>query len=209
MPRLAAVIVCMFLGCAAVAPAQEFGPVPPDSTQAPPRPLYTPPVKVTFQFGLWGCVAGEQRGDDRANTMVSADIGLQFFPKHRTVLGLGFYSESDDVGVHSGFKLSIRRWLNETPGHGFYVQLAPALLVSGQDDHRQIEKPVYHLDGEIGHSHYGAIAVGSTWFDWTTYRHGAVTASGQETSTYIGIRGNRWFAPGLIAALCLAASLAE
>jgi hypothetical protein len=68
---------------------------------------------------------------------------------------------------------------------------------------------VYHLDCELGHSHYGALAVGTTRFDWTTPTHGGLTASGREISTYIGIRGNRWFAPGLIAALCLAASLAD
>ena len=210
MPRLTTFIVCLVLGLASAALAQEFGPAPPDTTHAAPRKLYRPPVKVTFQIGLWGCVAGEKRGDDRANTMVSADIGLQFFPKHRTVLGLGLYSESDDIGVRSGFKLSLRRWLEETPGQGFYFQLAPALLVGGQDDHRQIEKPVYHLDCELGHSHYGALAVGTTRFDWTTPAHDGVTATGREISTYVGIRGNRWFAPGLIAALCLtAASLAE
>lgn len=209
MPLVATIIVCAFLACASTVPAQEFGTVPPDTTQPAPRPLYKPPVKVTFQSGVWGCVAGEQRGANRGDAMVSLDLGLQFFPKHRTVIGLGLYSENDDHGGRWGFKLSVRRWLDQNAGQGFYLQLAPALLVGGQDDHRQIETPVYHLDCEVGHSRFGAIAVGATTFCWTDSRANGEPTAGREISTYVGFRGNRWFAPVLLLAAGVASSVAD
>lgn len=146
-----------------------------------------------FQVGMMTRVGGSQLYHDKKHFLVVGNMDIIQRVDSGLAWGAGLRFISDDDGTRYGLRVVSR--YNFAP-HKTYIQFAPWVAVTGQDNHRTLRFPGYGAELEVGHQDWAALTLGLEVIDYRDYvtgilsdhpfQHEEILSSGTDVSWYLG-----------------------